>query len=436
MKLEMATFPVNDVQLGNLTRYKSGILEINKGEVIKLILEDKRIASADLDLVFPGEKTRVVNLRDAVEPRIKVSGPSCVFPGIMGAVKTTGQGRTHRLSGVTVMPSAQYNPMVLDGLEAQSPALLDMWGPGAEITPFALTINIIPILTLVDGVNEMEAHAAIQLAELKVAHCLAETTRVLAPKHVEVFELNDLDQPMPRAVYVLTCCTTLAPNSHSGTAYYGLPIRESLPTLMHPNEFLDGALTTDVRRGNGGFITTWAWMNNPIILKLLREHGQSVDFLGVILQRTRFSFDFGKQITAECTSQLARMLKADTAIITRLTPGGNNFMDIMLTVQSLELKDIKTVFITPEWGGTEGTELPLVFYVPEAVTMVSTGSHERPISLPAPDKVIGVGENELVQCYVSEKPFSPWKELFRDGWRDILGGIDWLGGMNLSCREY
>ena len=56
MKLEMATFPVNDVQLGNLTRYKSGILEINKGEVIKLILEDKRIASADLDLVFPVKK--------------------------------------------------------------------------------------------------------------------------------------------------------------------------------------------------------------------------------------------------------------------------------------------------------------------------------------------------------------------------------------------
>ena len=335
-----------------------------------------------------------------------------------------------------IRESRQLTWLSFDGLEAQSPSLLDMWGPGAEITPFSSTINIVPVLTLVDGVSEMEAHTAIQLAELKIAHRLAETTRNLAPKYTEAFELCDVDSSMPRTVYVLTCCTTLAPDSHSGTAYYGLPIRESLPTLMHPNEFLDGALTTDVRRGNGAFITTWAWMNNPIILKLLKEHGKNINFLGVILQRTRFSFDFGKQITAECTSQLAKMLKAETAIITRLTPGGNNFTDVMLTVQSLELKGIQTVFVTPEWGGTEGTELPLVFYVPEAVAMVSTGSHERPIRLPQPDKVIGVERGELVQCYVTEEPFSPWGELARDGWRDILGGIDWLGGMNISCREY
>ena len=31
--------------------------------------------------------------------------------------------------------------------------------------------------------------------------------------------------------------------SHSGVSYYGMPIRESLATAMHPNELLDGAIT-------------------------------------------------------------------------------------------------------------------------------------------------------------------------------------------------
>ena len=112
MKLEVVTFPVREVRFSDRTGYENGVLSINKDELIALILEDKRVDSADVDVAYPGEQTRIVNVRDVVEPRIKVSGPGCVFPGILGPVETVGEGRTHRLSGVTVIPSATYCPTI------------------------------------------------------------------------------------------------------------------------------------------------------------------------------------------------------------------------------------------------------------------------------------------------------------------------------------
>ncbi len=425
MKLEMATFPVQEVKFSGGIRYGDGLLEINKEELVALILEDKRVASADLDVAFPGEQTRVVNVRDVVEPRVKVSGPGCVFPGILGPVESVGEGRTHRLSGVTVVASADYIPTILSGTAAQTSSLLDMWGPAAEVSPFGSTINIVLMFRLIDGVTELEAHAAIQWAEFRVAHRLAEATIDRNPEHVESFELVEVAPSLPRVVYIDSFLTNWhAP--HSLVAYYGLPIRESLPTFVHPNEFLDGALTADARIGSAEYTYTWGWMNPPVVFRLLREHGKRLNFLGVILQRTRFEAEHGKRVTAECTAQMARLLKADGAVITRTVPSGANFVDVMLTVQACERKGVNTVLLTPEWGGKDGTELPLVFYVPEATAMVSAGSTDREFKLPAPAKVIGVGEGGLVQLYSGDRPFSPWGELTVDG-HGPTGACDWWG---------
>ncbi len=249
MKLEMVTFPVRDVKYSGQTRYSDGVLEINKEELVALALEDRRVASADLDVAFPGEQTRIVSVRDVVEPRVKVSGPGCIFPGILGPVETVGEGRTHRLSGVTVIASADYIPTILSGTAAQNSSILDMWGPAAEATPFGSTINIVLVFRLTEGVTELEAHATIQSAEFRVAHRLAETVTDFNTENVEVFELVDVDPSLPRVVYIDSFLTNWqAP--HSLVAYYGLSIRESLPTFVHPNEFFDGALTCDARIGS------------------------------------------------------------------------------------------------------------------------------------------------------------------------------------------
>ena len=434
MKLALATFPVKDVQFSGQTSYNDRVLEINKEELAALILEDKRISSADLDVAFPGEQTRIVNIRDVIEPRVKVSGPGCVFPGILGPVETVGDGRTHRLSGVTVMASAQFRPTILSGTAAQNSSIVDMWEPGTQLTPFGSTVNIVLTLDLIDSVTELDTHAAIQLADCRIAQRLAETTRDMAPNDMEIFELSKVDPSLPRVVYIVSFLTNWrAP--HSGLAYYGLPIRESLPTLIHPNEFLDGALTVDARKGNSSYTHTWGWLNKPVVLRLLRDHGKRLNFLGVIMQRTQFEDEHGKQVVAAGTAQVAKLLGADGAIITRTVPSGAGFVDIMLTVQACERKGVKTVLLTPEWGGKDGTELPLVFYVPEATAMVSTGSTDHEFTLPAPAKVIGVGEGELVRLNLGDQPFSPWGKITVDD-ASITGASDWWGEGHYTRTEY
>lgn len=434
MKLQMASFSVKDVQFGGQTRYGDGILEINKNDLLSTVFEDKKVLSADLDVAFPGEKTRIVNIRDIVEPRVKVSGPGCVFPGILGPVETVGSGRTHRLSGVTVVASAVYQPTIMSGTAAQNSSILDMWGPVAKATPFASTINIVLVTRLIEGITELEAHASIQMAEFKVARRLAETTQNMSTEENETFQLQEVDPSLPKIVYIDSFLTNWhAP--HSLVAYYGLPVRESLPTLIHPNEFLDGALTKDTRVGSGEYTYTWEWLNKGVLLRLLREHGKRLNFLGVILQRTRFEAEHGKHVTAACTAQMAKLLKADGAIITRTVSSGANFVDVMLTVQACEKKGVKTVLLTPEWGGSDGTELPLVFYVPEATAMVSTGSTDKEFKMAAPTKVIGVSKGELVQLYSGDRWVSPSGELTLDD-TCLTGTSDWWGGGYSTRIEY
>src|SRR6266545_3597169 len=98
MNLELTTFPVTKVQWSERTAYKDGRLEMDKEELLSIVREDSKIVYADLEIALPGEETRIVYVRDVVEPRIKVSGPGCVFPGILGSIEAVGSGRTHRLS--------------------------------------------------------------------------------------------------------------------------------------------------------------------------------------------------------------------------------------------------------------------------------------------------------------------------------------------------
>jgi glycine reductase len=205
--------------------------------------------------------------------------------------------------------------------------------------------------------------------------------------------------------------------------------------LLHPNELFDGALTTDNRRGSGVYETTWTWQNHPVLHELFDRHGKELNFLGIIAQRVRFESEFGKRITGLAASQMAKLLGADGAIILRHHVSGNTFTDIMLTVQACEKKGIKTVLMTPEWGG-KGSESPLVFYVPEATAMVSNGSFERDIKVPVPTKIIGVGDYQLVEGQDGDKPFSPIGELTLPSAILITSGIDWFGYLDMTSIQY
>jgi len=434
MQLEMAEFPVTRITLGNGLRYHSGTLEVDQKELTALVMRDKRIQDARLAVVAPGEKIRITGIRDVIEPRVKVEGKGQVFPGVLGPVAPVGDGRTHRLSGMAVVLTAEYEGTIRAGLGVQRSAILDMWGPGAEASRFSSLVNLVLILRLTGGLSEIEAHTAMQQAGCEVAKRLAEATIGLKPKRVESYYLRKEKPKLPRVVLIQGCLTD-SQHSHSGVSYYGLSIRESLATLIHPNELLDGAITINTTRGIAYHPTTWDWQNHPIVLSLYREHRRQLNFAGIILERIRFQTHQGKEVIAQNTAQLASTLGVDGALVAWLG-SGNAFVDVMLTVQACERRGIKTVLVTYEYGGKEGIDSPLLYYVSEANAVVSTGSRDRWLDLTAPDKVVGPYEEIQILSYPGAPKAAANGPLSFDARDMIIGGVDNWGGQGWTCRAY
>jgi DNA helicase-2/ATP-dependent DNA helicase PcrA len=101
---------------------------LDREELLALVRADPHLSYVDLALAHPGESVRIVNLTDAVEPRVKVGRPGVVYPGVCGRpITTVGQGSTHRLAGVGVVESA---PIAFYSGN-------DGWVPGPLVVPGA-----------------------------------------------------------------------------------------------------------------------------------------------------------------------------------------------------------------------------------------------------------------------------------------------------------
>jgi glycine reductase len=435
MRLEMAEFPVRQLRIGGAYRYREGVLDVDGEDLIRRVLQNPRIESARFEVVTPGERVRVTGIRDVVEPRVKIGGAAQVFPGVLGPVSGVGDGLTHRVSGMTVLATAAYEGLIRAGTGVQRSAILDMWGPGAEASRFSKLCHLVLIMRLKEGLGELEAHGAIQRAEFEVARSVAEVTQGLSPETVQSYELNESAQPSPRVVLIQGCITD-AQQAHSGVSYYGMPIRESLATLVHPNELLDGAVTVNTTRAVAYSPNTWDWQNHPLALGLYREQAAGrLNFAGVILEKISFDTVHSKEVIAHNTAQLAAQLGADAALVTWIG-SGNAFVEVMLTIQACERRGIKTTLVTYEYGGKDGVDSPLLYYVPEANSVVSTGSRDRWIELPAAEKIVGPYEEIRVLSYPGA-PSSPARAAMTLDARDmIIGGVDNWGRGSWTCQAF
>jgi glycine reductase len=387
MKLELATFPVHEVAFGSRTMYRDGRLEVNREEILAEVRLDSRLLRADLEIVHPGDSVRITRFRDILEPRVKVAGPGVAYPGVCDRpVITVGRGRTHRLAGVSVIEVADVP--LYDGNDGWiDTGFIDMSGPGASATPFGSLINLCLVMDVRPELHREDQNDALHRAALLVQERLAATTTDLAPPEVEIFSDEEpVDPSVPRVVNIMSL---RSPQHYSGsltafwTSIYGMS-RLTPPWLLHPNEVLDTAVSIH---------TSWIHANNPVVLGLARRHRKELNFLGVIAIRTRWSAQDEKDITSLQAAKLASMLRAQGALVT-FDSGGNDFMEVIRTVQECEHLGVKTVFMTSEEDpSTQGP--PLLEPLPEADAIVSTGIGRLARSirdqqpLPAVARVIG-----------------------------------------------
>jgi len=435
MQLNVADFPVREIRLGNSYRYQSGRLELDAEDLAQIVLQDHRIREAKFDTASPGDQVRITGIRDVVEPRVKFGSDAQVFPGTAGPVTGVGYGLTHRLSGMTVLSTAAYEGTIRAGTGVQRSAILDMWGPGAVASRFGSLVHVVLIMRLTEGLAELDAHGAIQKAEFEVAKRLGEITEGLTPEHVEQYELNDKERSSPRVVLIQGCLTD-SQQPHSGVSYYGLPIRDSLATLIHPNELFDGAIATNTTRAVAYSPTTWDWQNHPLVLGLYQEQAAGrLTFAGVILERISFDTFHGKEVIAHNTAQLAAQVGADAALVSWIG-SGNAFVEVMLTIRACERRGIKTTLVTYEYGGKDGVDSPLLYYAAEANAVVSTGSRDRWIKLPEAEKIIGPFEEIKVLSYPGAPLASARGAITLDARDMIIGGVDNWGGGHWTCTGW
>ena len=64
---------------------------------------------------------------------------------------------------------------------------------------------------------------------------------------------------------------------------YGVDVKKILPTLLHPNEELDGAVVSGNCVAACDKITTYQHQNNSVIKELYKEHGKTINFVGEIM---------------------------------------------------------------------------------------------------------------------------------------------------------
>lgn len=383
LTLDVASFPVRRAQFGADMRYHDGTLTIARDAVRALVLHDARIRDVHLELVHPGDSARIVRVLDGIEPLAKVEGPSCTFPGFNGPPRTCGSGRTHRLDGFTVMQVTEF-PYPASGVQAFEEGIVEMSGPGAQFSSASDRVNLLLVLTPGDVSTNLEYDDAVRRASLRVANFLAQATRDLAPPRLETFGTADHAAGLPRIVWIHQ---VRSQGPMIQTFLYGHEMSGCVPTVLHPNELLDGALVG----GNykiGTRTPTYRHTWHPSLTALYQRHGKDLDFAGVIVARGHHENEFLKERSAQIAAKLALMLGADGALCT-YEATGNTHIDFMLIVQALEQAGIPTGAVVHEYGGPEGRDISLVDFVPEAIALASSGGIDRRVTLAPVEKVIG-----------------------------------------------
>lgn len=387
MKLEMGNFHVKDIVFGDVTAFSNGILSVNKEEALQVVMEDEKITEADLEIVKPGDMVRLVPVKEAIEPRCRLDGRA-VFPGVTGELAQAGEGRIHALKGCSVLVVGKHWGGFQDGL-------IDMGGEGAKYTYYATLKNLVLVADTDEVFEQREQQKknhALRWAGMRLAEYIGSCLKELEPEEIETFELGPVtkrsgqESALPGVVLVLQPQSQMEDPGYNDLNY-GWDCNRMLPTYMHPNEVLDGAMISGSFMPCSSKWSTYDFQNFPMIRNLYKEHGKSINFLGVIMSNLNVALE-QKERAAIFVAQMAKSLGAEAAVVAE-EGYGNPDADFIACIVALEDAGVKTIGLTNECTGRDGASQPLVTLDAKADAIVSCGNVSEMIELPPMEKVLG-----------------------------------------------
>lgn len=385
MRLELGRIKISDVQFAEETKVSNGVLYVNKDELLERIGGDERLASIDAELAKPGDSIRIMPVKDVIEPRVKVEGQGGVFPGFVSKVDMVGSGKTHVLSGAAVITTGK-----IVGFQE---GIIDMSGEGASYTPFSKTYNVVLVAHPREGLPQHEYEEALRTAGFKAAAYLGEAGRKVEPDEVKIYETLPLQQQikkypgLPKVLYVYMLQSQ---GLMHDTYVYGVDAKKILPTYMYPTEMFDGAIVSGNCVSACDKNPTYVHMNQPVVEDMYERDGKDYNFLGCVITNENV-YLADKERSSNFTAKLVELLGADAVIVSE-EGFGNPDADLVMNCNKIESKGIKTVLVTDEYAGRDGSSQSLADSTQKGNAVVTAGNANMLVNLSPMKKVIGYPE--------------------------------------------
>lgn len=424
MRLQLNYIDIEEIRFSDRTSVQDGTLLVDREGLRELLLKDGRLGRVEFELARPGESCRILHVCDAVEPRARIIDGKVDFPGVLGKEETAGEGTTCVLRGCAVLES--LHALSVEGPRDPNGEIVDMSGPAADLSPYGRTRNIVLLPYPAEGVSQAEYRVAVKVAGLKAAAYLARAGREAPPDETRVYELTETGRGLPAIAYVFQVISIQHGILPGDPILYGLHINKMTPTLVHPNEILDGALLSPFRAWG---METYSIQNHPVIQDLYKRHGRELRFAGVILTVASDN-EHENERSAIMAANLARWtLRADGVVLTK-AGGGAPEVPLALVAERCEELGVRTTLglwhIPVDVADVKGGLT--MFNAPRLNAIVSMGTPWQPLELPPVEKVIGS------PVLLPDAP-SIHGELTRE-LRWIRGAQDQLGSGALSAVLY
>jgi len=383
MRLSVASHPITNIQFGDHTRLDGTILSIDKDALTRYLLEDSRLTSINLEIVRPGDVSRFGIVYDIMEPRVKEPGSGPNFPGILDPISGVGEGTTHALQGMAIT--------VLDsGAPVASGKIVEMSGPAGEACPYSSLYHLVVVPTAVARSERHTMQNALRLASVKACVYLAETALGVPAAATEIFECSGPDDSardgIPRIAYIGQIHSRQRVSEVDEQILYGANTAGMVPVILHPNEWIDGALVTS--HSSMG-VETYFYQNSPIISELYRWHREGRIILVGTIATMAASDNGDRARNAMLAARQAQWNLAANGVILTKYGGGAPHADMSLTARLCEELGMQTTVQVSDMSRDRRAESALLFNYPEVDAIVYVGGNDTRWAVPALERVVG-----------------------------------------------
>ncbi len=392
MKLTLAIHSVSDAHLGSGTSLKAGVLTLDVDELRDVLLEDRRLQSVDVEIANPGQPCRIGVVFDILEPRAKEPGTGSDFPGLLGPMAVAGQGTTHVLRGAALtLVDASQEP----GIASK---MMEMHGDAAANSPYGNLHHIVIVPHMIPGTPRHIELNVLRLASARAAVFIGSAGIGEEPDLTEEFELDGPwskeREGLPRIAYIGQIHGHQMVVEEDERIIYGSNTEGMVPLIMHPNEWMDGAIVCSywVMR-----VESYFYQNHPIIQELYRRHQVGeINFVGTVAT-VAASLEADRNRNCLIAAHQAKWgLGADGVILTKYG-GGAPHVDMGETARICESLGMKTVVQVSDSSGDRRAESAMLFNYPEVDAIVYGGGGDIGWDVEPVERVIA-GSSETGQA--------------------------------------